>query len=254
MGLSAVIITYNEEKNIERCLRSLLPVADEIIVVDSFSTDRTREICESFKVAFSTHKFEGHIQQKNYAMRLAAHDYVLSLDADEALSPELSQSILEAKKEFKAGAYEFNRLTSYCGQWIHHCGWYPDRKIRLWNKSKGQWAGVNPHDKVVLHDSSAPVKLSGDLHHHSYHSLSDHLKQLDKFTTIAAEEAFHKKKTSSQLRVILYPLFTFIKMYFLKLGFLDGYAGFLVCVSGAYYRFMKYAKLRELIVGNRVNA
>ena len=150
LKISAVIITFNEEKNISRCLDSLSKVAEDIIVVDSFSTDRTKDICLEKKVRFVENAFVGHIEQKNFALTQAVHPFVISLDADEALSPELEKSILEVKKNHKYEAYTMNRLTNYCGQWIKHGGWYPDSKIRLWFVNKGQWGGVNPHDTVVL--------------------------------------------------------------------------------------------------------
>ncbi|MEK6565704.1 MAG: glycosyltransferase family 2 protein, partial [Bacteroidota bacterium] len=129
--LSVVIITHNEEQNIARCLESIRGVADEIVVVDSFSTDKTRAICQKHGARFIRHKFEGHIEQKNFAMRQAKSPYILSLDADEALSPELRQSILDVKNNWASDGYRINRLTNYCGAWIRHCGWYPDTKLRL---------------------------------------------------------------------------------------------------------------------------
>ncbi|WP_338356856.1 glycosyltransferase family 2 protein [Yeosuana marina] len=141
--LSAVIITYNEEEHLEKCLRSLIDVADEIIVVDSFSTDKTPEICNSFNVTFHQHAFEGYIEQKNYAVSLAKHDYILSLDGDEALSETLKSSILKVKNNYQFDGYYCNRLNNYCGQWIKHSDWYPDRKLRLFKKESGEWKGTN---------------------------------------------------------------------------------------------------------------
>lgn len=247
MKLSVAIITFNEEKNIERCLRSLLPVADEIVVVDSYSTDATEEICKRFNVRFFKEKFRGHIEQKNYAMSLAENEFVLSLDADEELSSDLMKSILSAKEEPGADAYKFNRLNNYCGKFVRHGGWYPDTKIRLWRKTKGRWGGVNPHDNVIMNSSALVKHLNGDLLHYTYKTLSDHLNQINKFSSIAALEAHKKgKKTSVLLHLILNPFATFLKGYFLKLGFLDGLTGFQIAISGAYYRFLKYAKLMEL--------
>jgi glycosyltransferase involved in cell wall biosynthesis len=247
MKLSVAIITFNEEKNIERCLQSVLPVADEIVVVDSYSTDATEEVCARFKVRFIKEKFRGHIEQKNYAMELVENDFVLSLDADEELSAELTKSILSVKAGPGADAYKFNRLNNYCGKFVHHGGWYPDTKIRLWNRTKGRWGGVNPHDSVIMESAALVKKLKGDLLHYTYKSLSDHLNQINKFSGIAAQEAHKKgKRTSVLLHLILNPLLAFCKSYFLKLGFLDGLTGFQVAVSGAYYRFMKYSKLLEL--------
>jgi len=140
--ISAVIITFNEEKNIGRCLDSLQKVADEIVVVDSCSNDKTCEICEKYGVRFIQNRFKGHIEQKNFAMQQAEYDWVLSLDADEVLSLELTDSILKVKKDWVIDGYAFNRLTNYCGTWIRHCGWYPDTKLRLWDKRRGRWGGV----------------------------------------------------------------------------------------------------------------
>jgi glycosyltransferase involved in cell wall biosynthesis len=145
--LSAVIITFNEEKNIERCLNSLKEVADEIVVLDSFSKDQTKEICLKHNVAFYEHAFDGHIQQKNRAVSYAKYPHVLSLDADEALDLQLINSIKEIKAAFNMQGYYMNRLTNYCGHWVKHCGWYPDKKLRLWDSRLGQWTGTNPHDK-----------------------------------------------------------------------------------------------------------
>lgn len=247
MKLSVAIITFNEEKNIERCLQSTLPVADEIVVVDSLSTDDTEAICKKYNVRFVSEKFRGHIQQKNYAMELTSHDYVLSLDADEELSAELTKSILTIKAAGKRDAYKFNRLNNYCGTFIHHGGWYPDTKIRLWNKNKGKWGGENPHDQVIMTSGSSIEKLQGDLKHYTYRTLGDHLLQMNKFSDIAALEAFKKnKKVNILLHLVLNPFFTFTKTYFFKAGFLDGVAGFQVAISGAYYRYLKYAKLYQL--------
>lgn len=244
--LSAVIITFNEERNIERCLESLKDVADEIIVVDSFSTDRTKDICEARNVKFIQHNFEGHIQQKNFAMEQASFDYVLSLDADEALDEKLQKSILREKENFQFDAYSFNRLTNYCGQWIRHCGWYPDKKLRIWNKNKGQWGGVNPHDKVVLKNDASVKHLEGDLLHFSYHNFSDHFKQIEYFTNISSKAAFDSGKRTNIFMIIVKPWFKFIRDYIIKLGFLDGFYGFVICMNSSYAKFLKYLKLYEL--------
>src|SRR3954466_10005620 len=137
--LSAVIITLNEERNLSRCLQSLQGIADELVVVDSFSSDKTEEISKSFSAKFIQHKFEGHIEQKNYALAQTSFDFVLSLDADEALSDELKSSIKSIKENWQHDAYEMNRLTNYCGQWIKHSSWYPDKKVRLFKKTAGKW-------------------------------------------------------------------------------------------------------------------
>ena len=142
--ISAVIITYNEERNIGSCLDSVKAVADEIVVVDSYSTDKTQEICSRMNVKFLQHHFEGHIEQKNYAVSCVQYGHVLSLDADEILSEKLKQSIIAAKQNWRFDGYSFNRSTNYCGNWIRHSGWYPDTKLRLWNRTKGAGAESIP--------------------------------------------------------------------------------------------------------------
>lgn len=245
--ISAVIITLNEEKNIARCISSLQEVADEILVVDSYSEDRTQEICEQMGVRFLQHKFEGHIQQKNHAAHQATHDYVLSLDADEALSMELAERILRIKKNFSHDAFRFNRLTNYCGKWIRHCGWYPDTKLRLWDRRKGKWGGQNPHDSVKMQPESSVKHIGGDILHYSFYSVTQHLQQIDKFTTIMAEEKFKQgKRIRPFYHLYLKPLYFFLFRYIIRLGFLDGYEGYIVCKNGAYYKFIQYVKLREL--------
>jgi len=245
--LSVVIITFNEEKNIERCLKSVQSIADEIVVLDSFSTDKTKEICESFGVRFSAHKFDGHIQQKNRALALASNEWVLSLDADEAPDEELLNSIKQALKNPTSEAYYFNRLTNYLGKWIRHSGWYPDQKLRLLKKSKGKWAGINPHDKIEMLDGIKPQYLKGELLHYSYYSIEQHIDQINKFTTIGAFEAHKKGRKSNMAIASIKSFWKFVRDYFFKLGILDGYYGFVICSLSAWATFNKYLKLRELI-------
>jgi len=244
--LSVVIITYNEEANIERCLKAVLPIADEIVVVDSFSTDATEEICKRFSVKFISYKFEGHIQKKNYAITQASYPHVLSVDADEVLSEELTKSIAAVKENFECDGYDFNRLTNYCGKWVRHCGWYPDRKLRLFDSRKGKWTGENPHDRYELASGSLQKHIKGDLLHYSYYSIHQHINQVNKLTDIGALSDFNKKRNVSIFTVFFNPFWKFIKDYFIKLGFLDGYFGFVICVISAHASFVKYAKTREL--------
>lgn len=244
--ISAVLITFNEEKNIERCLKSLLSVVDEIVVVDSFSVDKTEEICANYNVKFVQHAFDGHIQQKNWAITQANHHYVLSLDADEVLTPELQQSILAVKDDFSADGYSFNRLNNYCGQWIKHCGWYPDVKLRLWDKTKGAWGGTNPHDTFMMQAGTRVVHLKGDLQHYSYYTVDEHKKQADYFSSIAAKAYLEKGKRSNLLKIGVSPLMKFIKSYLLQKGFFDGYYGFVICKIASHETYMKYKKLLKL--------
>ena len=248
--ITAVIITLNEEKNISRCLQSLQGVADEIVVIDSYSTDGTAAICKEFGATFILHAFEGHIQQKNYAVEKATHSVVLALDADEALSKELQASILEVKKNWNQDGYQFHRLTNYCGQWVKYAGWYPDEKLRLWDKRKGKWGGTNPHDKVMMEKGSTTGYLKGNLLHYSYYTISQHVIQTNSFSNIAAKEAFLKGKKSSVLKIVINPFFTFIKKYIFQRGFTGGWLGFTICINSAYGKFLKYMKLWELHKNN----
>jgi glycosyltransferase involved in cell wall biosynthesis len=246
LSISATVITFNEEKKIEACLISLRRVADEIVVVDSFSTDRTEEICRRMGVRFIQHVFEGYVAQKNFAVSQATHDFILALDADERLSDELVDSVLKVKMNWgDPDGYSFNRFNNYCGHWIRFCGWYPDRKIRLWNRTKGWWSGTDPHDKVML-DSSRVKKLKGDILHFAYFSVDEHLRQMNKFAEVAARAKFAKgEKPIFLVHVILNPLFKFVKKFFLQLGFLDGYYGFVFCAAASSLNFFKYLRLYE---------
>ncbi len=245
--LSVVIITYNEEKNIGRCLDSIKEIADDIVVVDSYSIDKTEEICKAKGARFVLHKFEGHIEQKNWAITQAKYPHILSLDADEALDEVLKRSILEIKNNWNFDGYSVNRLTNYCGKWIYHCGWYPDRKLRLWDSRLGKWGGVNPHDKYELDSStSTTTKLKGDILHYSYYTIEGHKRQTDKFTSISAKALYDKGKKVSWIKLYISPIVKFIQSYLMKLGILDGYYGFQICKISAHSTFLKYSKLKKL--------
>lgn len=250
---SAVVITYNEERFIGRCIESLSDVADEIIVVDSFSTDSTPELCKKYGVKFIQHPFEGYSEQKNYATSLATYNYVLSLDADEALSPELKESILSVKEEFRADAYCFNRLNNYCGKWMKHSRLYPDRQLRLFDRTRGKWIGPNPHDRFKPFKGCKVDRIKGDLYHWNYTSIEDHLDKINRFSTIAAEEYFKSGRNAGILTGIFHMAWSFFRSYFLNLGFLDGYLGYVSCSITAYGSFLKYAKLKRLWVLKREN-
>lgn len=252
-NLSAIIITLNEERNIGRCLQSLADVADEVIVVDSFSKDRTEEICKSFGTTFVQHKFEGYVEQKNFALSRAANDFVLSLDADEALSDELKASILQIK-ENSIGEYDgylMNRLTNYCGQWIRHGSWYPDRKMRLFNRNKGKWGGDNPHDKFIIQEGAKTKVLKGDILHYSFYSIDEHKRQSKKFAEISAQSLFARGKRATLLDIIFRPPFKILRDYIFKLGFLDGYYGLVICIITVKATYIKYATLRSIVKSKR---
>lgn len=245
--LSAVIITQDEERNIQRCIESLKPVADEIVVVDSGSTDRTRSICIDHDVRFFAHNWEGYSAQKNYAETLATGEWILSIDADEALSPQLQQSILSLKQGgFCANkVYELKRLTNFCGSWIHHCGWYPDAKVRLWQKGTARWEGTI-HEQISFSHHPQCVTLRGDLYHYSYYTIGELADRQPRYYRLAAQEAYEKGRRCGRTAVVLKPLWTFVRDYLFRGGFLDGSAGFVLCRMNAHYTFMKYATLAEL--------
>ncbi len=247
--ISAVIITKNEENNIGRCLDSLAEVADEIIVIDSFSTDATQSICNTYGVYFEQRVFDDYSGQKNYGNSLAKYPFILSLDADEVLSDTLKASILAVKANPVADAYYCHRLTNYSGQWIRHCGWYPDTKLRLFDKTKAQWQG-KIHEQIKL-DTQNTQLLEGDLLHYSFGSLADHAAQINRFTELAAQDLFAKGKKTNLFKIILAPFFQFLKVYVFKKGFLDGFYGFVIAVMSSYYIFYKYAKLKDLWKKNR---
>jgi ADP-heptose:LPS heptosyltransferase/glycosyltransferase involved in cell wall biosynthesis len=248
--ISAVILTYNEEKNIERCLLSLKDIVDDIVVLDSFSTDNTASICEKYQVRFFQNAFLGYVEQKNKALEYAKYDYVLSLDADESVSDKLKESILRVKENWTADGYYFNRLTNYIGKWIRHGDWYPDRKLRLWNKQKGEWGGTNPHDQVIMKQGSIISYIKGDLFHYSFYSIFQHVEQSNKFSEILAAEYFKKGKKANFFSYTLKPFWWFIKSYFIKGGVLDGYSGFVISIISAQSNFLKFIKLKQL---NKVN-
>jgi len=247
LKISAVIITYNEEKNIERCILSLLDIVDEIIIFDSFSKDKTKEICLKYPIKFYEHEWMGYSSTKNYANQIASYNYILSIDADEALSSSLKESISAAKKSNKViDAYNFNRLTNYCGKWIHHSGWYPDNKLRLWNKLKGRWEG-DIHEKVVLDSNTSIGFLKGDLLHYSYYSTNEHKERVKKYAEKSANVDIHKKNNFLALRIYIGPIIRFIRNYFIKLGFLDGYQGFLISKIEAYGVYVKYSAIYKML-------
>ena len=247
MLLSAVIITKNEERNIQRCLESICDVADEIVVVDSLSTDRTEEICKSFNVKFVQQEWLGYSEQKNFANNLATNDWILSIDADEMLSDELKNSILELKNKDLADdeVFSMNRLTNYCGHWIRHCGWYPDRKIRIWNRKTGSWNG-EIHETIQFSTEIHENVLHGDLLHYSFAAAQDYENQRFKFAKMRGQHYFMKGKRHAGFYMAVSPVFAFVQHYFFQLGFLDGRDGFHICRINAKATKLKYKTLKEL--------
>lgn len=244
--ISAVIITYNEEMFIGKCLASLDGVADEIVVVDSFSTDKTEDICKQYNVRFVKHAFEGYRDQKNFALRQATFRNILSLDADEALSDKLRESILAIKGNWKYDSYVFNRRNNYCGKWIQFSGWYPDRQLRLFRAEDGSWGELNLHERFILSNGSSIGRLDGDLLHWPFTSVEDHVEKMGRFAVIGAQE-FHKAgRTSYFFTPSLHGFWGFFRTYFINGGFLDGKNGLIICKQYGKSAFVKYKQLRLL--------
>jgi glycosyltransferase involved in cell wall biosynthesis len=243
--LSVVIITHNEDRNIGRCLDTVKVVADDIVVVDSLSTDRTAEICRQYDVNFISRPWQGYSDTKNFGNTQAKYDWVLSVDADETLTEELAKSILLAKASAELKFYRFNRLTNYCGKWIRHSGWYPDSKVRLFDRKKAKWTG-QIHEKLMFDKEIKVGFLNGELLHYSYYNISEHVSRMNTFTDIASVDMFDKKKKCSFFKLIFKTKIKFLSVYFWKLGFLDGYYGFIIAILSAMSEFVKYSKLRSL--------
>jgi glycosyltransferase involved in cell wall biosynthesis len=247
MKVSVVVITFNEEKNIGRCLENIQGLADEIIVVDSFSTDLTEKICSEYGVRFFKNPFEGNINQQRFACSLATHEYILSLDADEILSDELKKNMLSLKeKGFGKDGYIMNRCTNYCGHWIKHGMWYPDKKLRLYRSGKGRWGGKEPHGLILIESQSGTGMIRGDILHYSYSSLDEVIIRNNSYTNIIARTMYNQGKKATWLNLLFNPLWAFLSGYIFKLGFLDGIDGFVIASSVAYQTLSKYAKLLKL--------
>lgn len=237
--LSVTIITLNEEHNIGRCIDSVEGLADEVIIVDSGSTDRTVEIAEGKGAKVFAKEWSGYSDQKNWASEQASNDLILSLDADEELSDELFASIKKALNS-AGNNFKFARKANYCGVWINHTGWYPDTKFRIFNRKNTQWNG-SIHERLESSDAE-PVHLIGDLLHYSYRTISEHVAQSDKFSHLSALVLLQSGKKPSFFKMMINPVVRFFKFYITKLGFLDGKYGFIISVISAHEVFLKYAK------------
>ncbi|MCK5849861.1 MAG: glycosyltransferase family 2 protein [Kiritimatiellae bacterium] len=243
--VSACITAGNEEKNIRRCLDSV-KWADEIIVVDSFSTDRTVEICREYTNRVYSHRWLGYIGQKNLIKDLADGPWILFIDADEEISESLRDEIiaeLESDSCNKIAGYEFTRLVKFLGRWIKHGDWYPDIKLRIFRKDRGHCGGKEPHDKTTV---NGPVKhLHGDMYHYTYDEISDQLETINRFSSITANGQYADKKTFHMHDLLLRPIIRFIRSYIFRRGFMDGLPGLIIAMTCSYGVFVKYAKLWE---------
>ncbi|HEY3740642.1 MAG TPA: glycosyltransferase family 2 protein [Bryobacteraceae bacterium] len=242
MKISATIITYNEERNIVRAIESLR-CCDEIVVVDSGSSDRTVELATNLGARVIESPWPGYAKQKNVAADRAANDWILSLDADEALSEGLEAEIWQIKKNGpKYDAYVMPRLAKYLGTWIFHSGWYPDKKVRLYHRDKAQWTGEYVHESVEVGGTIG--HLDGRILHYTCDSLSEHLRTLDRYTTLAAEQIVAQKKRVTLWQLAIDPAWTFVRTYIFQLGFLDGFEGLAIAYMAAFYNFLKYSKAK----------
>ncbi len=244
MHISATIIALNEERNIARAIESLR-CCEEILVVDSGSTDRTCEIAQLHGARVVEAAWLGYAGQKNHAASLASHDWILSIDADEALSEALEGEIWKLKKQGpQHDAYEFARLAQYLGRWILHSGWYPDRKVRLYDRRKARWEGEFVHESLKVDGSVG--RLEGNLLHFTCESLTEHVKTMNSYTTLAAQELVARRKPITWSRLLFDPPITFLRSFVFKGGFRDGLEGFIIAYMAATYNFLKYAKARMM--------
>lgn len=244
--ISVVIITKNEERNIARAIDSVEGLADEIIVVDSFSTDRTKEICLAKKVTFIQTEWQGYAATKNYANSLASYSYIFSLDADEAVDALLAEEIRKIKEKGMSGVYKVNRLTNYCGKWIRHSGWYPDYKIRIFPKNGAYWVGDFVHEQLQILPHWPVHTLKGHLEHYSYYSFEEHRQRADYYSRLAARKMAAEGKKTFFLFPYFSAFFRFFSMFVLKAGFLDGYMGFKIALISAQSNILKYKELQQL--------
>ncbi|MPZ75717.1 MAG: glycosyltransferase [Deltaproteobacteria bacterium] len=244
-SVSAIVVCFNEEDNIARCLRSLR-WCDEIVVVDAFSTDRTVEICREFTDLIIQRKWAGYRDQKAFAHSKASKDWVLLIDSDEEVTPELAREIRQ-ELSVNAGQYcgfLLPRLMFYLDRWWERGGWYPDYDVRLFRRDRAQWGGTDPHEKIIV--NGALRRLRHPLHHFSYRDIDDHIQRINRFTSISSGELRKQNQRWRLTDALFRPAFRFFRSYVLKRGFMEGFAGFYVAVTAAVYVFLKYAKLWEL--------
>jgi glycosyltransferase involved in cell wall biosynthesis len=243
--VSACIIAFNEADRIADCIRSV-QWCDEILVVDSRSTDATRDVAAELGARVIERDWPGHVAQKQFAIRAAQHDWVMCIDADERMSPELRREVIALRDVGFPGAvgWKMPRMSCYLGRWIRHGTWYPDLSLRLFDRRHGRWGGMDPHDRVELDDT--PGRLRHHLLHHPYRNFAEHLQTIDRYTTIMAQEMHERGRPARVRDVVLRPLFAFVRFYWLKLGVVDGWRGLLLAYLHAHYTRMKYAKLLVL--------
>lgn len=247
MSLSVAIITFNEERILEKTLRSVQDLADEIIIVDSFSEDNTAEICAKFpNVTFYQHPFEGFGCQKNFATSLCSSEWILFLDADEIpdekAKNEIAKIVSEARAEFSVYEIEFNNI--FLGKNLKYGGWGNVKRERLFKKNAGKYSEDIVHEEFLTDQEKG--KLEGKINHYTYKDIHHHIEKSNKYTSLMAEKMYKNGKRSSVAKILFKPFYQFIKSYFIRLGFLDGLVGYYAAVTAAFYTFLKYQKLHEI--------
>jgi glycosyltransferase involved in cell wall biosynthesis len=248
--LTAILISYNEEQDLPRALVSLAGIANEIILVDSGSTDRTCQIARTFGARVYTRELDTFAEQKNYAASLSSNDWILSIDCDHELSPELRSSMLAWKQQApEKNGYEIPQLTNYLGGWIRHSGWYPEFKVLLFRRDRGRFVSAL-HERV--HVEGLAGRLNGHLFHYTIRSLAEHRAKLDAMSTLAAEDMFARGRKSWRAAMILAPPWTVVQRLFFQLGVLDGRRGWLIAWLSAKYIYLKYRKLGRLLAGEKL--
>jgi glycosyltransferase involved in cell wall biosynthesis len=242
--ISVAIITKNEEQNIRECLESVR-WADEIVVVDNGSTDQTRQICQEFQARVYLEEWKGFPRQKNSAIEKTRNEWVFSLDADERVTPDLRQEIASTlENDPSMDGYYIARKNYFLGHWIKQCGWYPDYNLRLFRKSRGRFLEREVHERVEIQGKVGYLK--NPMEHRTYRSLSDFWERLDRYSGLAAQEMFRGEKRYRFIDLFFHPPCAFLQMYFIRLGFMEGYLGFLLSILYSFYTFAKYSKLKEL--------
>ena len=244
--IAAAIITFNEEKNIERCILGLLDCVDEIVIFDSFSTDKTQESCGRYPVKFIQKKWEGYAQTKNDLNDVIEMDYIFSIDADEVPDETLKAEISNIRKSDFNGIYIINRKTNYCGKWIRHCGWYPEYKARIFPKNQARWEGEFVHEYLDYSNNLKVKNLRGDLEHYSYHTVQDHQIRAEKYAILGVKKHFSEGKKTFFLKPLLSAIAKYINVLIFKKGFLDGYFGFKIASISAKSTRIKYKELIRL--------
>ena len=240
--ISTIVITYNEQANIERCLKSVAPFSEEVIVVDSRSTDRTVEIAQDCGATVIERDWPGYGVQRQFALEQASNEWVFSIDADEVVSQELSDEIQNLT--FKHEGYEMPRPVWYLNRWIKHGVWYPGYIVRLFRKDRARVSDHAVHESIMVDGRIG--RLKGDLLHYSYRDLDHHIEKINDFTTISAREMVDRGRHAGFVQIAFYPSLEFLKTYILKRGFMDGLAGFVVAILHSFYVFLKHAKLFEI--------